>query len=236
MQINIDRNLLLGWRENAHFSFRVNIGQTVKLPCSAKDSSEFVRMWKHGDRLLYTDRVSVSSDPRFALDESDAVSLLVRDIVPEDAGMYTCAIMVRSGEALEITHEVEVLETVFSVRPVPSSGQVTVKEGDSTAIECRIAGISPNSSDGDESRFSWRREGLPFTSNGQHTFEGNIYDITNATREDAGHYFCTADANIGKRQQLRYKHGKNQKGNRGVAWVIGIQSLRCMASLYPQFL
>lgn len=193
---------------NVEFRSRVNIGQTVKLPCSAKDSSEFVRMWKHGDRLLFTDRVSVYSDPRFSLDESDAVSLFVRDVVPEDAGMYTCAIMVRSGEALEITHEVEVMDAVFSVRPVPSSGQVTVSEGDSTAIECRVFGIPPNSSDGDGLRFSWRREGLPFTSNGQHTFEGNRYDIPNATREDAGHYFCTAEANIGKNKRQALKERK----------------------------
>ena len=191
----------------------MNIGQTVKLPCSAKDSSEFVRMWKHGDRLLFTDRVSVSSDTRFSLDESDAVSLLVRDVVPDDAGMYTCSIMVRSGEALEITHEVQVLDAVFSVLPVPSSGQVTVNEGDSTAVECRALGISPNSSDGgdDGLQFSWRREGLPFTSNGQHTFEGNRYDIPNATREDAGHYFCTAEANIGKEKMRVLKESAMHK-------------------------
>ena len=171
----------------------------MKLPCSAKDSTEFVRMWKHGERLLFTDRLSVSSDPRFSLDEGDAVSLLVRDVVPEDAGKYTCSIMVRSGEALEITHEVEVLDAVFSVRPVPSSGLVTVNEGDSAALECRVFGIPANSSDADGPRFSWRREGLPFTSNGQHSFEGDRYDIPNATRDDAGHYFCTAEANVGKR-------------------------------------
>ena len=171
----------------------------MKLPCSAKDSTEFVRMWKHGERLLFTDRLSVSSDPRFSLDEGDAVSLLVRDVVPEDAGKYTCSIMVRSGEALEITHEVEVLDAEFSVRPVPSSGLVIVNEGDSAALECRVFGIPANASDADGPRFSWRREGLPFTSNGQHSFEGDRYDIPNATRDDAGHYFCTAEANVGKR-------------------------------------
>ena len=191
-------------------SYRVDVGQSVKLPCSARDSSAFVRMWKHGARLLFTDRVRVTSDARFSLDEGDAVSLLVRGVGPEDAGTYTCSIMVRSGEALEITHAVEVGEAAFSVRPVPSAGQVTVDEGGAAAVECRAFGLPPSNSsasqDEDEGdfgvRFSWRREGFPFTSNGEHTFEGSRYEISSATREDAGHYFCTAETNQGRRADV----------------------------------
>lgn len=83
-----------------------------------QDSSEFVRMWKHFDKVLFTGHVSVTSDPRFTLDSSDAASLLLRDVVPEDDGLYTCSIMVRSGEALEITHKVQVTDAQFSVSPV----------------------------------------------------------------------------------------------------------------------
>ncbi len=98
---------------------RVNVGQTVKLPCSATDSSEFVRMWKHRDRILFTGSVSISGDPRLMLDESDSASLLLRDVAPEDEGPYTCSIMVRSGEEVDITHTITVSTDVgFSVQPV----------------------------------------------------------------------------------------------------------------------
>ena len=46
----------------------------------------------------------------------------------------------------------------------------------------------------DAATFKWRREGAPFPEShgGEYTFVGAEYDLDNVTKEDAGHYFCTA--------------------------------------------
>jgi hypothetical protein len=64
-----------------------------------------------------------------------------------------------------------------------------VDEGDPAMAECRAFGIALNPPQA--VIFSWRREGAKF-SNGKHAFDGERYEIPNATRDDAGFYFCTA--------------------------------------------
>ena len=52
----------------------------------------------------------------------------------------------------------------------------------------------------------WRREGYKF-SNGNHTFVGQEYQIANASREDAGFYYCTGESKEGielSNQQLSF--------------------------------
>lgn len=36
------------------------VGQTLELPCSAKDSFEFVRMWSHREKVLFTGRDGIN--------------------------------------------------------------------------------------------------------------------------------------------------------------------------------
>ena len=49
----------------------------------------------------------------------------------------------------------------------------------------------------EEAGMVWRREGYKF-SNGNHTFVGQAYRIPNASREDAGFYYCTGESREGK--------------------------------------
>lgn len=87
----------------------------------------------------------------------------------------------------------------------PASGLITVDEGKEAIVECRAFGVP----DSDETKFSWRREGFKFSSNGGHTFEGERYEIKNASREDAGFYFCTADSDKGNYRNLQWSSLKS---------------------------
>ena len=66
-----------------------------------------------------------------------------------------------------------------------------VTQGDSISLRCKTLG------ERSEQPFTWRREGFPF-QDGRHRFQGDQYDIRNATRNDAGTYYCTATAAKGE--------------------------------------
>lgn len=156
-----------------------------------QDSSDLVRIWTFGSSvMLFTGAVRTTRDPRFSLagPAGDGTTLVVDPVTRSDQGRFTCRIMVK--DEVNLSHEVTVVEA-FAVNPVPRSGVLSVDEQSAATLACEVLGDDPAAS------FQWRREGGAFPHSGEYTFDGDEYLIGNATREDAGHYFCTATSSKG---------------------------------------
>ncbi|TRY70161.1 hypothetical protein TCAL_01222 [Tigriopus californicus] len=163
----------------------VSIGENVELPCFAKDSNEFVRIWMKGTDFLFTGGIQSTDNPRLHLPME--TTLQIENAQPEDAGDYTCRIMLR--DEIRVTHTLQVMEH-FTVSPIPSNGSLVGSVGQPLTLKCQVLGKEGHAL---AQNIIWRREGYNF-SNGNHTFQGGEYPIQNASREDAGMYFCSLES------------------------------------------
>ena len=112
-----------------------------------QDSSQFVRIWMRGETMLFTGEhrnhapenlnVALSSfaqEETYNLEEEDdhynqskrenvsgsgeRSSLIITNIHPKDSGEYTCRIMIRSTDEINVTHTVIVQKAGLSVQTV----------------------------------------------------------------------------------------------------------------------
>lgn len=71
----------------------------------------------HDEEMLFTGKVRTTKDLRYSLKPDDPSTLIISRIVLEDAGKFTCRIMLE--QEINLTHDVNVIEA-FSVLPVSS--------------------------------------------------------------------------------------------------------------------
>ncbi len=86
--------------------FRVEVGETLLLPCRARNLGNMVLLWKKGTRVLTAGGMRVRRDRRFKLEGTD---LQISRIESDDAGEYVCEIETDDDEPIAIMHSVEIL-------------------------------------------------------------------------------------------------------------------------------
>ncbi|RZF46093.1 hypothetical protein LSTR_LSTR004806 [Laodelphax striatellus] len=164
-------------------SYRVVIGDTILLPCAVTDLGTYVVLWRRGISVLTADRMMVTRDPRFKLQEG--FNLQLSNVMPQDAGDYVCQI--GDGDNRDQIHTVEILVPP-SIRASPASGQLTARKGGTITLECKASGNPVPS-------ISWSRKGKAMPIGEK---EGFSITLENVDRHQAGVYQCTATNGVGE--------------------------------------
>lgn len=176
---------------------RVQVGDTLTLPCDVRNLGPMVLLWKKGHRVLTAGRVTVRRDRRIALMGNN---LQIAAMNIHDGGEYVCEIEADADDPIAIVHTVEILVPP-SIMSEPRSGNVTVRKGTTVSLECKANGNpTPTVS---WTRISHKRHrSIPDKDLTNH---GMILTLDNVGRRDAGKYQCTATNGVGK-DAVKYIH------------------------------
>ncbi len=83
--------------------FRVELGDSLVLPCHVSNLGEFVLMWKRDSRVLTAGDLVVRKDARLRLRED--FGLEITELRAEDGGTYVCEVDIM-GNPIHISHKV----------------------------------------------------------------------------------------------------------------------------------
>ena len=78
---------------------------------------------------------------------------MISELESEDSGEYTCRIMIRSTDEINVTHTLTVGQARTQVITDPPNGKINSTEGDSVQMACRVEGDQ-------QVDFVWTREGV----------------------------------------------------------------------------
>lgn len=86
---------------------RVQVGDTMKLPCRVFDLGELTIVWKKGNRVFAAGNKIVRRDRRISLQGSD---LEITGMNVHDGGEYSCEVENdHTDQPLSVVHTVEIL-------------------------------------------------------------------------------------------------------------------------------
>nr|CAD7428152.1 unnamed protein product [Timema monikensis] len=159
-----------------------NVGGTLKLECTTRDSEEYPVIWVKVDPgnptfpnllsigsslIFYDNRYNVRSINR------STIQLKIWNLQLSDAGTYQCLVSIAKGVMLIADLIVTVREPAYILDNSTSS--VVAHQGDLVLLECHSRGTPPP-------RVHWRKEN-----------KGSVLNISSIRTEDRGLYSCTAE-------------------------------------------
>merc|ERR1711971_752410 len=171
---------------NSGIAIQVLEGDSVTFPCRTSNLEDFVVLWRKGARVLFAGPIRVKRDERLSLSEND---LVLKEIVAEDEGKYSCQVETGEDDPPSIVHKLEVLQRPV-IKAQPENGFLVVKEGTSITLQCQ-AGGNP------QPKIIWTR-------NGQLLGEAERLKVKKLSPEGAGDYLCTADNGIGEPVEFKF--------------------------------
>ncbi|NXS99208.1 PPN protein, partial [Jacana jacana] len=149
-----------------------NVGERVRLPCTAEVSPALTIKWQKDGQPL--------SSPRYR-QQSDG-ALVISRVSSEDAGFFTC--IASNG------HDQDQLQVLFrplgELRITGLLPSITVPEGGTAQLHCTVTGTNVN--------IRWSRNGVPMRADGHHIHlsQGGSLIISNVQEADEGSYTCSA--------------------------------------------
>eukprot|EP00094_Tigriopus_californicus_P007073 TCALIF_06809-PA protein Name:"Similar to LAC Lachesin (Schistocerca americana)" AED:0.10 eAED:0.10 QI:0/0.83/0.71/1/0.83/0.85/7/550/467 len=166
--------------------FRVQIGETLLLPCQVRDLGPMILLWKKGTRVLTAGGLQVRRDDRFNL---QGTNLQIKDIEREDSGEYVCELETDEEQPTAIVHSVEILVPP-TISTEPSNGQIVVKRGTTVSLSCEARGHP-------QPQLSWSKshDQMPKSDI---TSSGSTLILADVTRHHAGVYKCHASNGVGQ--------------------------------------
>eukprot|EP00095_Tigriopus_kingsejongensis_P002801 maker-scaffold157_size297442-snap-gene-1.23 protein:Tk02801 transcript:maker-scaffold157_size297442-snap-gene-1.23-mRNA-1 annotation:"limbic system-associated membrane" len=166
--------------------FRVQLGETLLLPCQVQDLGPMILLWKKGSRVLTAGSIQVRRDDRFDLQSTD---LQIKSIEREDSGDYICELETDEDQPTAITHSVEILVPP-TITTEPSNGQIVVKKGTTVSLSCEARG-NP------QPQLSWSKshDQMPKSDISS---SGSTLILADVTRHHAGVYKCHASNRVGQ--------------------------------------
>ena len=127
---------------------RVEVGQSVHLPCMVNNLGKYVVMWKQKGRVISAGNLLVRKDNRFQLEISDnSFTLKVSDLTVDDASDYTCEVDIM-GRPISIDHRIEVL---IAPQIQAKESKVRLLKGENYTLRCSALG-QPNP------RITWEKK------------------------------------------------------------------------------
>jgi len=171
---------------NEGMVIKVREGDSVTFPCRTSNLEDFVVLWRKGSRVIFAGPIRVKRDERISLSEND---LVLKEVVAEDEGKYSCQVETGDEAPPSIVHRLEVLQRPV-IKSQPENGFLVVKEGTSITLKCQ-AGGNP------QPKITWTR-------NGQILGDGERLKVKKLSPEGAGEYFCTADNGVGEPVEFKF--------------------------------
>ncbi|CAD7089242.1 unnamed protein product [Hermetia illucens] len=164
----------------------VVVGETVTLPCNAKNLKDNnIIMWQNQTQSLTQGRIVLTHRSRISLGKNFELQISKAD--QYDSGPYSCVIL---PQGLELVHYLRVVEAdlyITSGDKDLTNGDIVVKEGVQLEFRCSKPG-------GDNTEIKWSRNGERVTSglNGIQVQNGSII-IPKVDHHHHGLYQCIAD-------------------------------------------
>ncbi|NWW45308.1 PPN protein, partial [Pedionomus torquatus] len=149
-----------------------NVGERVRLPCTAQVSPALSIKWQKDGQPLSSPRHRQQSDG----------ALIISRVSSEDAGFFTC--IASNG------HDQDQRQVLFrplgTLRITGLLPSITVPEGGTAQLHCTVTGNNVN--------IRWSRNGVPMRADGHHIHlsqDGSLI-ISNVQEADEGSYTCSA--------------------------------------------
>ncbi|XP_045216765.2 neurotrimin-like [Mercenaria mercenaria] len=165
-------------------------GQPAVLPCTVLNKNDYLLVWMNPRRiLLSSDDRRVIDDTRMSIERPFVRdwNLHIRNVQVHDDGEYTCQINTDPIQIKRIRLKVQVPAEIDNVT---SSGDATVREGQTVKLQCVANGIP-------EPSISWYRNTLQTHQIREHVgTTGELLIIHNISRYCGGLYECEATNNI----------------------------------------
>jgi hypothetical protein len=166
--------------------FRVEMGQTLLLPCKTRNLGAMILLWKKGTRVLTAGSIQVRRDKRLHLDGND---LQISAMDSDDAGEYICEVETDDDKPIAIVHSVEILVPP-GITTQPANGQIVVKKGTSVSLSCSASGNPAPVLTWSKSNDQMPRSGVEAG--------GQTLKLKTVDRHHAGKYRCHASNGVGK--------------------------------------
>lgn len=172
--------------EGDHVTFRCNIatagGQQI--------------VWRRGTEVLSAGPSLLKHDPRYSVagprsrGRQLGAELSVAQVTIEDAGEFVCQVQTDLGP--RETRHVLTIQVPPRIRPVPASGQVTARQGESVSLRCNATGVPPPS-------IAWHKS-VGSAQGGHQGCGGSCFTIPSVSLATSGDYLCSAVNGVGHPQ------------------------------------
>ncbi|XP_031966948.1 papilin isoform X4 [Corvus moneduloides] len=149
-----------------------NVGERVRLPCTAEASPALTIEWQKDGQPLSSPRHRQQSDG----------ALVISRVSSEDIGFFTCI----ASNGRDRDQRQVLLRPLGELRITGLLPSITVPEGGTAHLHCTVTGNNVN--------IRWSRNGVPMRGDGRHIHlsqDGSLA-ISNVQEADEGSYTCSA--------------------------------------------
>ncbi|NXJ65931.1 PPN protein, partial [Rostratula benghalensis] len=149
-----------------------NVGERVRLPCTAQVSSALTIKWQKDGQPISSPRHRQQSDG----------ALVISRVSSEDAGVFTCI----ASNGRDRNQRRVLFRPLGELRITGLLPSITVPEGGTAQLHCTVTGNNVN--------IRWSRNGVPMRADGHHIHlsqDGSLI-ISSVQEADEGSYTCSA--------------------------------------------
>ncbi|GLH00446.1 Interference hedgehog [Gryllus bimaculatus] len=164
-------------------NYTMRPGDDVMFPCQVDSIGKMVQMWLNGSQTI-TVKDSILGDKE-RVSRFPNMTLLIKNVRPEDSGTYTCQIV--SQPLANLTHY---LKVPAPAKILSHSQKQSVTLGQSLTLTCNVWGYP-------QPIVKWTLQGRE-VPDATFNEDGSVLTVKSVTKHHEGHYKCIADNHVGR--------------------------------------
>ncbi|KAK7869106.1 hypothetical protein R5R35_006579 [Gryllus longicercus] len=164
-------------------NYTMRPGDDVMFPCQVDSIGKMVQMWLNGTQTI-TIKDSILGDKE-RVSRFPNMTLLIKNVRPEDSGTYTCQIV--SQPLANLTHY---LKVPAPAKILSHSQKQSVTLGQSLTLTCNVWGYP-------QPTVKWTLQGRE-VPDATFNEDGSVLTVKSVTKHHEGHYKCIADNHVGR--------------------------------------
>jgi len=171
-------------------------GQDVTFSCNIETSPGQQIVWRRGYEVLSAGPSLLKMDSRYSVtgrvqgNTEPGSQLLIHKVRQEDAGEFFC--QVQTDRGLAETKQILTIQVPPRIVPVPFSGSVTARQGDSVSLHCNATGVPAPT-------LAWHKS-VGTAPGGHVSCGGTCFTIPHVDLATSGDYICSAVNGVGHPQ------------------------------------
>lgn len=171
-------------------------GDDVTFRCDISTGPGQQIVWRKGYEVLSAGPSLLKPDTRYSVTGSrvgrvnSGSKLSIQRVGKEDAGEFVCQVQ-SDGGLLESKH-VLAIQVPPRISPVPPSGSITARQGDSVSLRCNASGVPTP-------KIAWHKS-VGTAPGGHVSCGGTCYTIPHVDLATSGDYICSAVNGVGHPQ------------------------------------